>query len=53
MSDTLEVRFVQLKAAVHEQLRQRRVEAVPRYEPLLGLCPLQRLRAMVFALAHE
>jgi len=29
------------------------IEKVPRYEPLLGLCALQRLRTMAFDLAHE
>ena len=36
-----------------EPLQHRRIETVPRYQPLLGLCPLQRLRAMAIALAHE
>ena len=37
----------------HEPLQNRRIEAVPRYEPLFGLCPLQWLRAMALALAYE
>ena len=37
----------------HEPLQYRRVEAVPRYEPLLCLRALQWLRALAVALADE
>jgi hypothetical protein len=41
------------KWQAHEPLLHRRLESFPRHQPLLGLCPLQRLRRMAFAFAYE